>query len=743
MLVLLIGCQQTGIGSDEPAKPAGGDTMEAKPDTQLQLYKEALTSKGSSEQMRINAANLLLFSKNPLAREILLSVLKQSENSAARVAVCKALSKARAEQKTVEKREDFLSVLLEILRTEQEFTIAKLAAEATLLFEYEQLSEPLGRILTDPSLPVKARLNAVYALKIHPDKRAVIKLIELVDDPQGQVAAASEKALESLGIPIGKDAKARRQIRDELQRKDEDEFLQGRLIRQETGMRSLENELDWWKKQYLDALDMIYNGISGDTARGKFLAEHLGSSKKIVRLWALEKVSQLRVGTSEWPAELGPVLVNLISNQDRDVRLKTAKLLSLMGELNSAEKLLEQLKIEQDEEVKTEIFVALGAACHYAFLPNSPIKISLEIREQTLEWAAKYLFDTDPKKSQKGAEVIKKLLEQNGVTSADVEIYLGLLAERYEREGGKADGALRGELLSKMAGLCAQGSACKVESAKLFGPIFEEALGDETDLVREAAVDGLIYVDSTRVLKTLRKSLVNDPSIRVRERLINLAGEIGGKDDLVWLWEKMGSTAESGPAWGGMLKIFKRSEAAVLAEWTGRFNLLDTKGRLSDEQMLPVLEIAEQKAVVENKVKMLKDVREKLAGLYKKSGKFEQAADYLGRLHEAAQAPEEKELILADLLDVYLRWPNVEGAARLVDNYLLGKDLESNSPIVLSIDGYLSEPPAGADPNLVVEALLAKIKTAENRPKWQEHLKRWTERLGRVKELSTPEKANN
>ena len=79
---------------------------------------------------------------------------------------------------------------------------------------------------------------------------------------------------------------------------------------------------------------------------------------------------------SKLPTELGPVLVDLISHQDRDVRLKTAKLLSLMGQLSSAERLLKQLEVEQDSEVRMELFVALGGACYYAFSPNSGLKIS-------------------------------------------------------------------------------------------------------------------------------------------------------------------------------------------------------------------------------------------------------------------------------------------------------------------------------------------------------------------------------
>jgi HEAT repeat protein len=747
ILLLVIGCQQAGVGANNPALPANEAIAEAELDKQLKINRDALL-KGTTEQMRIDAAAVMLFSDKPPARKILLAVLKQTENSAARVAVCKALSQTRAAEEPIKGKGDFIQPLLEILTTEEDFDRAKLAAEATLIFEYEQIQQRLEKIVTDTSLSAKARLNAIYALKLQPAKEAILKLMDLLDDSEKQIADAAEKALISLNIPIGEDARSRKQIRDEFNRMGKDEFLRVWKIRQqqEERMRKLVIELNLWKGKYLFALGKIYSDFGDDAVKkGKFLAEHLGDSEADVRLWALEKVFQLRIGTtpkSKLPAELGPILVGLISDQERSVRLKTAKLLSLMEELNSAEKLLEQLKTEQDDEVKMELFVALGRACYYAFLPTSGIKVPKEIRKQTLEWAAKYLSEEEPKKAQKGAEVIKKLLEQDGLTPGDVDKYLGLLAERYNQQKKEADGTLRGELLNAMAGLCAQ-SVYKAESAKRFAALFQEALRDETDLVREAAVNGLVYIDKAKALKILR-DFVKDNSEIVRNKIIELAGEVGSQDDLVWLMEKIGLTAESELAWQAMLKIFKRSEAAVLAKWVGRFDspTPNTKGKLSDEQKVSFLEVAERKAAGENEVEMLNNIRRKLADLYKKSGEFEKAARYLGMSLKDAQTAEEKEPILADLMDAYLRWPNVKSAKDLVANCLLEKDLGLNSAVVGVIDNYLSNPPAGADPEAVLKAL-TQINTPPERPKWLKQVKLWASRLGRAKESDKPEEGSN
>ena len=736
ILLLVIGCQQAGISADKATLPTSDPNVKTEPNKQLKINKDALL-KGSSEQIRIDAATVILLSDDPSARKFLLDTLKQTENSASRMAICKALIQTRNAHESIKNTDDFIQPLLDILASDN-VVEAKFAAEATLIFEYDQISKPLEKMATDASLPTKTRLNAVYALELQPDMKAVFKLISLLDNPNKEVASASENALRSLGIPVGKDAETRKQNLEELKHKRKDEFLRDCLIRQEARVRELETELNIWQGLYLSALGRIYDSISDETGKGNFLAEHLSSSNTTVKLWALEKAYQGRVGTtSRLPTELGPILINLISDPDKDVRLKTAKLLSLMGQLNSAQRLLKQLEVEADDEVKMELFVALGGACHYAFSPNADFKVPEETRKKTLEWAVKYLAEENPKKAQKGVEVTKKLLEQDGLNLSEVDRYLGLLVERYNQQKNKPEGVLQGELLSAMAGLCGQ-SAYKAEAAKRFAPLFEEALSDETDLVREAATDGLIYIDKTTALKRFRNGLVNDNNIAVRKKVIDLAGEVGGQEDLSWLAEKMGTTSEGEPAWQAMLKIFKHVDCVVIDEWITKFDSQSTKITLSDEQRISFLELAERKATSENRGKTLKVIRKKLARLYGKSGKYEQAAKYLGMMRETAQTAEEKEQILDSLLDVYLKWRNIKLATRLIANRLLEKDLEPNSATIRSIDNYLTELSSGTDPNAMLQSLAEIDIDTAARPMWHEQLKRWADHLEKTMEPNRP-----
>lgn len=734
ILMLAIGCQQASIAQEKPPVSAQSTPANAELDPQLKVNKDALLN-GS-----IDAATVMLFHDDPKAREILLEALKQSENSPARMAVCKALIQARVSKMAVKNDQDFIEPLLGVFDTKTDAE-ASLAAEATLIFEYDKIRESLDKIFTDPNKPVKTKINAIHALKLQMDMEATIRLIELVDNPEKQISIEAENALHSLGIPVGGDPETRKQNIDAIEDQGPEVFLRTQLIRQDAQMRKERAALDLWQRRYKSELDKRYESISEDAAKGEFLATYLVDAETIVRLWALDKAYKWRVAPGlKLPEKLGPVLIKLISDSDRDVRLITAELLAFLPKLNSASSLLAQLGAEQDDQVKTKLLDALGRACSNAILSSPTATISPEmkkIRRQTLEWAAKFLFEENAEKARNGAEVIKKLLNRDGLEPKEVDRYLGLLSERYNKQKDGSDGTLRGELLNEMAALCAQDSTCREKAAKLYEKLFVQALRDEANFVREAAVDGLTYISKTNALKLLRSDFINDPSITLREKIIALAYAVGGKEDLKWLAEKIGLNSESDPAWQAMLKIFTGSDTGVLKEWMDKLTVQSSKFKLSDEQKIDFLEIAED---AKGNSEYMPEIREKLAGLYYKTGQYEQAEGYLSILYEMAQTPEGKKEILPNLLDACLKGAKPERTAELVKSCLTEGDLDPNSIVVQSIDDYFSKPPVGVDPNEVLQVLIA-IKVSQSRPQWNQQLKNWANRLGEAKKPDKPKSA--
>lgn len=719
-LAFISGCQQ-----EQEALSAGASPV-TDSETQLKINLEALL-RGATDDVRLDAATVLLFNDNPRARQSLIDTLEQPENKQAKIAVCRALIVSRETRRVINNKKDFIVPLADVLRIE-DAAIAKYAAEALMLYEYDEIADVLEPMVRNGSFGAKARINIINAMKMQLDVHAITRLTELINDRDAQVAQAAGNALASIGIPISKGTRGREQILNELRTRGMERFQRDWLVRQEARFSALEKERDAWQKLYLASLDKIYAGLSDDSQRGKMLAEQLASSETVIRQWALDKTSQWRIGSqSKLPAEIGVALLKLISDGNKDVRLASARLLALTGEISSPERLAQQIVIEKDEEVRLEMFVALGAACQYALVPTSGAQITPELRIQTLEWAAGYLNDDDAKKAHKGAEVMRKLLEPGGLSGEDADKYLDLLVERYNktRQAGDADkSGLRGDLLATMARLCGQ-SAYRAEVARRFSGLFEDALSDQADLVREAAVDGLICVDKPKALRILAKDFVNDKSQMVRTRVLDLAGEVGGKDDLPWLWDKVGANAESKAAWQAMMRIFNTCDVNAVEGWIQKLDALQPGEKLTDEQRVAFFELAKKKATSENRPEIVRSIRERVARLYVKVGQFEQAAEELGKLRETARTTEQKDAILGQLVDVYLRWPRIESAIRLINNRLLENDLDRNDVVVRSIDAFMENPPATADVNVTLEAL-QKIKPAELRPVWRQQVFRWT-----------------
>src|SRR4030042_686269 len=254
ILMLAIGFQQASIAQEKPPAPAQITPATAELDPQLKVNKDALLN-GS-----IDAATVMLFHDDPKAREILLDALIQNENGPARMAVCKAIIQARVAKKTIQNDQDFIEPLLGILNTENDAE-TQLAAEATLIFEYDKIRDSLEKIFTDPNKPAKTKINAIHALKLRLDMKATIRLIELVDDPDKQVSAEAENALHSLGIPVGEDPQTRKQNINAIKQQGQVAFLRAQLIRQDAQMRKERAALDLWQRRYKLELDKRYERI--------------------------------------------------------------------------------------------------------------------------------------------------------------------------------------------------------------------------------------------------------------------------------------------------------------------------------------------------------------------------------------------------------------------------------------------------------------------------------------------------
>ena len=317
-----------------------------------------------------------------------------------------------------------------------------------------------------------------------------------------------------MGISLPEDAEGRRRAASDLESQGPETYLRKRLVRSEADIRTLKTGMQLWQDYYFAALGDWYSSLTDEAVKVAFLTDRLKAPEPEVKLWALDRIEQLKKGTSKpkLSEDFEKTLLSLISSKNRQVRLRTARVMALMWELNSAQRLLQQLQVEEDADVRHELFIALGGACYYASLDTSPFKIPDEVRNETLEWAIRFLSEQRAERVRSGADVIRKLLTQNGLKAVDTGKYLDALAQRYQQATSEANHVVRGELLSAMAGLCTREASAGYRRRNCMVRLFEQALADGEEDVREGAVDGFISIDSAAALKKFRKTLVDDPS---------------------------------------------------------------------------------------------------------------------------------------------------------------------------------------------------------------------------------------
>ncbi len=639
---------------------------------------------GPGEQNRLYAALELLHHPQPNARQILLEALAINDNSPAQTAVCRALVTSRT---AITQKDDFKKPLLDILRTSSGMN-AQLAAEATLIFDYSDLADQLKKMTTAEDASRQQKLNAIYALSLRPvNKEAVSTVVLSLDQEDKTVAEAAQQAL-PYWIPAGMDANA---IIKYLRLKSQSAIVRDWVDFQEKEVRRLKQETLHWQKLYLTALNTEYE-IAEDSKKPSLLLARLQGDQAVVKLWALEKFAKLS-GTVVLDNDFTPALLSLISDPDRQVRLQTARILARISDTDPAEKLLEQLKIEQYEDVRLAIFESLGEACYFAFSPGSSITLSDNMRTETLSWAEKFIAEDQLQPAKAGAEVIRKLLEPNGLQEEQINKYLNLVAERYKRTDQQADTTLRTELLHIMARLCAQGTH-RDKAAALFNDDFIEGLSDsENASVRLAAVDGLINIDRAAALKIFKaQSLFVDESASIRSAVIDLARQVGELQDIEWLSPVIAGNGEGEIAWHAIREILQRQPVENVVEWIQKL-----EGVVSEDRIRNLLEMAAKKAEAEKKPAILKSLNERLRSMS---------------------------------LQLFLRNADYEKVAELIAQYLKQADLNVENILIKDIQKYLISPDIDDAQKTRLLEKLSAIETEQGNTRTQ-----WAEQLHILKQL--------
>lgn len=686
-VVIVPGLAQEATNTQLPKSDAS--TVETDAQRQLRIIRTALLQ-GQTEESRMDAAVELFPRTDNASRELLIQSLVAKDNPLTRQAICRALIKSRGLAEMVNKPDEFLKPIVGILSS-TDVSEARLAGEALLVYPFGKVFESLSKMAADASLEPRTRLNVIYALKLWPEKEAIAAIHALRKDGDKTVSAAADKALQEIfGVPEGTRSATLDGIVQDFQNRRSTEFirdlmavLRDRVSRQQEQLRLVGADRDIWKAKYLAIQDKEY-AAADDAGKPTMLVTKLTSELAAERLWALGKVSTYAAMAS---AELRTAVLSLVLDPDRDVRLATAKVLANKSALDPAEKLLAQLQVEKDSEVALALFQALGEACSFAFTPGSPIKLPPTIRMETLRLAGSYLAEKDSDRVYPAAEVIRKVLEINGIETPVAQSYLRMILSRYQATEGQA-GPLRGQLLMVMAKLCGK-TALRDLATMLYQPALLAGLSDGTDTsVREAAVTGMANIGKPQAYAAfLDRKLEDDPSPAVRKIVIGLAGEVGDEEDLAWLSDRLAISGEAEAAWSAMASILQRQGAMVILGWIEK--LKANAGNMA--RVTELLGMVEGRLKGEKNASALLAVRMELLGRFLSVGDTSRAVGVFSR--------------------------------RLIEQ----KDLKSDDPLIVLVQTYLN---SGTVTNETKAALINALgaiaaPTGTVWPGWAEQLKAW------------------
>ena len=687
--------------------PETGNSEQEESARQLRIYRDSLLQ-GSTEEIRVDAAVGLLLRNDDASRDALVAVLSEADNPIAQQAVCKALIKSRGLGQTIRSRMIYLDPLMEILASDNAEG-AVLAAEALLLYSYRDIEEALETILQAEEASHQARLNIVYALQIRSERQSLTKLVALLDDTDSEVAKAAENALqEAFGIPVGASRKVWDDILEKLKRKSPDDIRREMLLLKETRLREMQAERDRWQKLYLGAIDKQYEALD-EAGQGKMILEMLSGDLAPIRVWALEKVTQYPPADQE---VLREKLLALLADASRDVRLQAAKVLNSMSALDPAQALLTQFKLEEDSAVRLALFEALGEACFFAFSPGSPVKLSPEIKAETLSIAAQFLASEQADASLKGAEVIRKILELNSLPKESIQSNLILLADRYKMSIDQ-NGTLRADLLNVLGHLCVQGSS-RVQACRLYAGFFRDAITEDDPALRLAALKGLISVDPVEAMRIVREyQLIDDESPAVRQEVIDLASQMGGEQEMASLMAMLNANGQGEEAWQAIKSICQRQKSTFLLLHAG---LLETEGRA--EYVREILELAEQKAIGEKNNDNLPHARQRLISWYRQRKQWDAGAEYLEKIGYS-EIGRSLRGSAVDAFAIYLYSGRVSDMAQVIENSLLKSDFIENNPFLELLSGFLLDESVTDEAKLAVYEKLLAIDV-QKRPVWDQ-----------------------
>jgi hypothetical protein len=260
---------------------------------------------------------------------------------------------------------------------------------------------------------------------------------------------------------------------------------------------------------------------------------------------------------------------------------------------------------------------------------------------------------------------------------------------------------------------------------KAFEPLFVEALSSNLVDVRKAAVEGLVNIDKATALKVLaEKQIYNDPDAAIVKMVIDLAREVGGGKDYIWLTEKVKQGTEG--AWAAVIAILQREDVSIVDKAVAGIDSYE----IDDAKKIEVFEIGRKKAGIQYKSTIL------LAHFYLDRSKFTEAADLYAWLLADTAGKSEAVNDAENALKAFAAAGKEDQIVSLVALMLNSGDIQPEGAAAAVLQNAVKSSKSGLKDKLI------KITVPEPRPGWQKLAQGWKEPpVSTAKEPASPAKS--
>jgi hypothetical protein len=342
-IVPLIMTGTSGAVSAQQGPPSTVLSRQQRED--LRFFAAILNNPANDAETWTGAARRLLQMQVPQAVDVLDDVLR-SGDAPRMLAVIEAMLSQPQPAPAL------LDAAVDALRTAPPEVLNRLSI---LLIRYEDAAiDRVGRLATNPDVPVAERLGAVHALAAFPTRRTGDLLLRLADPAADEPAPVRAAAFESLrrlsGLDLGDEFVTWSEWWTSVRDVSPEQWTREMFRRYRMRIADLEASRRRLAERYVDVLRELYRTLNAAEQRAR-LENDLGDELAPVRAFAMDRVARLLRDSEPIGDAIRAELVSRLDDEVPALRRKAAALLDELVEPELNQMIAKRLPDERDPYV--------------------------------------------------------------------------------------------------------------------------------------------------------------------------------------------------------------------------------------------------------------------------------------------------------------------------------------------------------------------------------------------------------